>query len=226
MPIRLLDRRIFLGQRQRGHPVERFARDAESFPARGEHTEVRARREQVPTEVRRRADDLFAVVEDEQDSLGADVLGHRSNQRCPGDPGDCETLRDLVDEYVSIANGRKFGDAKTIGEVTEEFFGDAHRQPRLAGTSCARQRHQSMLVEQIHHVAQFAGATDETRQLRREVIVRTLDGSQTRKLPSERRVADLMDSHWFAEPSEAVRSEVDEFGTSRQSPCEQIDGRL
>ena len=83
-----------------------------------------------------------------------------------------------------------------------------------------------MLVEETNHLVQFAGTTDETRQLRREVIVRTLHGSQTRKLPSKRRVTYLMDSHRFAEPSEAVRSEVDEFGISRQSPCEQIDGRL
>ncbi len=177
VPVRLLDRGLDVGQRQRRHPVERFAGDTEPFPAGGQHAEVRAGGQQISTECRGGTDDLFAVVEHEQHPLSADVLGHRANQRGSSDPRDGETLRDLVDEHVGIANRTEFGHAKTVGEVAEEFLGDAHRQPRLARSPGSGQRHQPMLVEQTHHVAQFACSTDEARQLRREVIVRPLDGS-------------------------------------------------
>ena len=212
VPIRLIDRGILVWQRQGRHPVERFTCDTEPFPARGQHAEVRARRQQVPAESRRRVDDLFAVVEDQHDPLGTDVLGHRANQWCPGHPGHGEALRDLVDQHVTIANGAQFGDAKPVWEVTEEFFGHAHRQPRLAGSPRARQRHQPVLVEQTDDLAQLTGSTDETRQLRREVVVRTLHGSQTRELSNERRVADLIDPLGFGQTAQAMRPEVDQFG--------------
>ena len=183
VPHRLVDRGVLGGQRQRRHPIERLPGNTEPFPAGGQHAKVRARREQVPTESGRWADDLFTVVEDEQDTLGADVLSHRPNQRRAGDTSDREALRQLVDEHVSVANCTEFSNSETIGELTEKLFGDAHRQPRLACSPGTRQRDEAVLVEQIQDLAQFVGPTDEARQLCRQVIVRALDRPQPWELP-------------------------------------------
>ena len=226
VPHRLVDRGVLVGQRQRRHPIERLPGNTEPFPAGGQHAKVRARRQQVPTESGRWADDLFTVVEDEQDTLGADVLGHRPNQRRSGDAGHSEALCELVDQHVSIANGTEFGHSQTIGKLTEKLFGDPHRQPRLACSPGSGQRDQAVLVEQIQDLAQFVGPTDEARQLRRQVIVGAFHRAQTWELSDERWVTDLVDSFRFSQPAEAVSAQVDDFDLRWKSSPQQIDRGL
>ena len=83
-----------------------------------------------------------------------------------------------------------------------------------------------MLVEQAHHVAQLAGATDEARQLRRQVVVGALDGPQARELLRERGVADLVDPLRLAQPAEPVGAEVEEFDLRWETSRQQFHGRL
>lgn len=83
-----------------------------------------------------------------------------------------------------------------------------------------------MLVQQTHHIAQLSGSTDEAGQLRREVIVGPFDRAQPWKFSSERRMAHLVDPLRFRQPTEAVRTEIEQFDVRRQSARQQIDGRL
>ena len=217
---------VGVGHRERRHPVHHFAGDAEALAAGGEHGELRASREEFAAESGDGVDDLFAVVEHEQDPLGADRFGEGDLEWLPADRSDTEELCDLLDEHTAVDDGAEFGHAEPVGEVGDHPFGDADREAGLAGAARAGQRDHPVLAHEVGDIGDLAAAADEARELDRERVLRPLDGAQARVLGRELGVADLVEVGGFGETAQAVDAEVEECDVVGQPGSEPVDGRL
>ena len=168
---------VGVGQRERRDPVDDFAGDTEALAAGGEHVEVRAPGEQVAAQRGDRFDDLFAVVEHEQDTLGADRLGEGDEKWFAADRCDSESLGDLLDEDVDVADGAEFRHAEAVGEVGHHPFGDANGETGLAGAAGSGQGDRPVLAHEVADVGDLAAAADEAGELDRKCVVGTFDGA-------------------------------------------------
>ena len=112
--------------------------------------------------------ELFEVVEQQQHALVAEMLGQRLLRR--GAFRHIERVRDRRLEQLRIANRREVDEDGAVAKLGAELGGDGEREPRLAGSARAGQRHEPHVVapEQAGDRRGFEPAADERRGRHRQ----------------------------------------------------------
>ena len=162
-------------ERERRHAVHDLAGDRQPFTTGRDDVQIRARDQQVTTQRRNVFDDLFAVVEDQQDPTFADRLPDGRGQRDIGHRGDIEAFGHLVLEDVLVQERCQLHETKPIRERTHEAIGHLESETSLARPTGSGQGDESVFTEQRLHIGDLLLAADEAGELSRECVTRPLE---------------------------------------------------
>ncbi len=171
-----------LGKRERWQRPGRFARHAQRLAAAGQDAKLRTRTQQRFGEARAGSDEVFAIVEDEQEPLVAEEAGERGGERALGLLAKIERGRDAFDDHRGISGRGEFDEPNAVRIVVDQVGSHLQRQARLAGATRAGEREQARAAEQALHFGQFALAADEARELQGQIIRRAFERKQRREL--------------------------------------------
>ena len=183
-------------------------------PARDEHGEVRRRVEQRPDR-RTRLDQLFEVVQHEQEIVVSEVFdhgvgqistGHRPNPQGPGDLGRHERR---------IAHRTEIDEEHSVGMTIEPFPGDLEREPGLARAAGTRQREQPGAVQQAVDLHDLGRPADEGRTQRGQVRPPRIERPQRGEAgvePVDRQIMQMLRAIEILETVLTEVAERDAFG--------------
>ena len=117
--------------------------------------------------------DVLAVVEHEQGATGCQVIDelavHGRPTVLPRD-GDPEGHRDDGEDAVLIGGGGELEEPDAVGVVLEHSPRHFEREAGLAHTAYARERHETVRLQELSDLHQFVDASDESTQHDREVV--------------------------------------------------------
>src|SRR6476660_2924261 len=149
-----------------------LARKSQQLSARHEELKVPTGGEQ-PSELVRCIDQVLEVVEHEQEPAVADAVDKAISR--------FERLSGYLEHELRVAQRSKRGPEDAVGILVGRFRRRLEREPRLAGSGRAGQRHQARdpASEQGRHLAELSMAPQEARRGNREV--RLLKASQRRE---------------------------------------------
>ena len=112
---------------------------------------------------------MLAVVKDQQERPGAQVLRQRLDQWMLGSLGHAEGRGDRLRHERLILQRRKLHKPDAIGVAALQVPPHLQRQARLARAARSRERQQPRGGEQRRDLATLALATDEAGELARQV---------------------------------------------------------
>jgi hypothetical protein len=173
---------LLVRHRQGPDRVQRLAGDAQRLAAGGEHPQARAARQEQVGEVRRRGDQMLAVVEHQQQMLVADRLhdalhrGHRAaaaareQAELPG----AEQRQDRARQVERVGDRRELDHPDAVGHVFEHARARLDRQPGLAGPTRSRERDQPPAGQKVLDPRDVVPAPHEAGDLRPQVRPRRL----------------------------------------------------
>ena len=157
-------------QLDRGAEIERrdrpdlLAVQAQRRSAGREHAQRRATIQQLGDQGRDRINQVFAVVEHQEDPLGGQLLDESVLRRSQGLVVDPETGGDRGCHQAFVPHGCELDEAHTRRIPIGEPGGQFHAEP---GLPAARRPHEGHQPDAIEHPHQFAGVrvtTDEPSQ--------------------------------------------------------------
>ena len=167
--LRPLDEQLHrLGARHRRHEPRRLAAHAERLAARRQHREPRAGAQQLLGELRALLHQVLAVVEDEQHPVAADLGHEQLERRRAGALGEVQHGRDVRGERVAVGERREVhpGDAGEVGGRAQRRLAG---ESRLAAAAGAGEGQQPRRAHEARQVVELAVATDEARQVNRQL---------------------------------------------------------
>ena len=153
---------------------------------------------------------MLAVVEQEQERLGAHEIEEGVNHLASWLACDAKAAGDLLWDQLRIANGRKFGQPGAICESVQESSPRLRHEAGFARPTHASQGHEPMLCRQLAQVDQLALSAYERRELRSEV--RQMDRLRPNRWEVSRQTGDLelIEALWVNEILEPMLTEVAE----------------
>ncbi|SNS53512.1 hypothetical protein SAMN05443665_1005233 [Actinomadura meyerae] len=161
------------GQPERRDDLQPLPGHAQRLPGRREDPQARRVREQPRGQLRDRVEQVLAVVQDEQCPPPAQRVGERplrglvAQAQHAGDlPGHVARPGHIARPGRVARCGDRAGRSQlhrphAVGVVGERPRGRLQREPGLADTAGARQRHQAVLGEQLAGVADIVVAPDD-----------------------------------------------------------------
>ena len=138
--------------RQRGHRVGSLSRDPERLAARRQNFDLRAALEQLRCKLGARLDQMFAVVENDEEPSTADVLEKCLRHRAPRFLLDAEYRRHRLRHETRIGERSELDEPHAIGEVVHDFGSNLQREARLADAAGAVQQYQPVLRQESRHL--------------------------------------------------------------------------
>ena len=102
---------------------------------------------------------MLAIVQDQQD-----VLALERGRELAGLAGAKLHVQDIGDQHrheLGIVERRQLDQRDPVGVMVEQAAADLDRQPRLADTAGAGQRHQPMLPQTRRDLVEIGFATDQ-----------------------------------------------------------------
>ena len=137
--------RVGSGERpQRPHLL---ALDRKPLTARRQDAHARRVAQHRGDEPGRRVEQMLAVVEDQEQALGAEELDDAILDRGAGAVVDAERERDDLDHRLGVTRDRELAEPRAIRMVWHDLGRDLDRQAGLADAADTRQRHQARLLE-------------------------------------------------------------------------------
>ncbi len=194
-------------RRQARDLVLLLARDVQHGAAGDDRLDLGCRPQQVGDD-RGGRDDLFEVVEDQQQTLVPEPVGQRLVDRSRGALRDAEGAGDPRRDEHGIADGLEGNEEDAVREVVRCPGRQLERQPRLAGPARAGERQQPGRGEQAGRRLELGVAPDERRQLGRQVVRPGIERSEGREVGRQAGGDDLDDPHRRAQVLEPVVAEV------------------
>ena len=155
--------------RQARHRVLLLARDVQGRAAGDDDLDRGCGPQQVGDD-RCGRDDLLEVVEHEQHRLVAQPVGERIGDRPGGPLRDADRAGDPGGDQHRVADRLERYEEDAVREVVRDAGGELERQSRLARAARPGQRQQPGRAEQGRRLGQLGVATDEGRQLGRQVV--------------------------------------------------------
>ena len=176
------DRLVPLDSVWSGHPVgigggERWdeprglAGDVQGLPAGRQDAKPRRSTQQGLRQVGHVVDDVFAVVEHEQELLVLKVIRERLLQRPRRLFLDLERERHGTLDLRPVGQGREIDQPDAIGELFDEIGGNLEGQPGLARTARARDGDQMVVMEPTLDLLDLALPPDEAGELDGQVVL-------------------------------------------------------
>ncbi len=194
-------------RRQAGDLVLLFARDVQHGTARHDRLHLRGGAQQVGHD-RRGCDHLLEVVEDQQEALVTQPVGERFVDRACRALGDAEGGGDARGDEHRVPDGLEGHEEDAIREVVRRPGGELERESRLAGAARAGQGQEPGRREQPGRCLDLGVATDERRQLGRQVVGPGVERPECREIGRQPGGDDLEDAHRRAQVLEPVLPEV------------------
>ena len=180
--------RFGVGQRPDGH--HELALDAERLAAGGDDVEIAAGVGQLLGGVGGRLEHVFAIVENEHDSVGSEH-SHQRVQRVVR-PVDASGRGDRAEHVVGVVH---LGQAHHPRRRDRGLFGGRlHREAGLAHTSGSDERDHGMLLDQRGCGGDVFVAADQLRALDGQVVREGVEASERRQVAVERGVHHLPDA--------------------------------
>src|SRR6202011_4645200 len=103
---------------------------------------------------------------------------------------------------------RERNEPRAVAESLDHIGCDLQREPRLSDASRSDDRDQTPLGQRVAELSQLAFATDEARDLKRQVVRSRIHRSQRGKVRAQAGRDDLKCRLRLAEVLEAMRSEA------------------
>ncbi len=179
------------GQTKRRRRPTLLALNAERFSARRHDPHRRAHVEQHIDQPSRRVQEMFAVVEHQQQPARPDRVTQHIHQRPRWPFRNSQRRRDRARNQGWIANRRKRDKPRAIREPIHHISRKLHHEARLAHATDPRDRHEPMRLEQTRQPRQLARASDQRRALRRQVAGERVERPQRRKVRRQSGMLDL-----------------------------------
>ena len=159
--------------RQRLHPPNDLAGDAERRPARGQNTHAVRGFQDAFDAFRARARQMFAVVEEQRDAPIPQQLAD-GNVLVDAASIGCEDLGDGAIDRRAGRYASEIHEPDAVGDAAGDRPPDAGREPRFADAGRPDEAHQSRSREQFRRRFDFALATDERRELQGQRSARAI----------------------------------------------------
>ena len=156
-------------RRQAGHRVLLLARHVQGGSAGDDDLDPGARPQQVGDD-RRRRDHLLEVVEHEQHGLCRAASRRAVGDRPGATFGYTDGAGDPGGDQHRVADGLERHEEDAVRKVVRDARGELERQSRLARPARARQGQQPSRPKEGRRLGQLGVATDEGRQLGRQVV--------------------------------------------------------
>ena len=128
------------GESERRDREHDLARRPKGLPARGHDRQSRACANHANDELGNRPDDVLAVVEKQQQRLGAHEIEQAVGDGHPGFTVNPQGARDLAVDLLRIRDGGKLDEPGTIRVTIAASRGRLEHQSRLAGATGSDQR--------------------------------------------------------------------------------------
>ena len=168
---------------------------------------------------------MLAVVEQEQELLGAQVLEHARLERPSRAGVHAEGRRDDLDDLVVVVGDSELAEPCAVGVVVDGVRGGLEREPGLAHASRAGDGHERCPTERIGGVGDGLVAPDERAHLRREIARNRIEGRERREVVRETGAGQLEDAFRPGEIAEAVLAEIDEAEVVVEHVARELFGR-
>jgi len=150
-----------LGCRQWRDPPDPFPVNAERLAAGGQDHDLRAVRHDPVREPSGAGEHVLAVVQDQQQGPGSEVLDHALLDREPLSVLHPERGRHSVAHRPAVRQRRELAQPDAVGEARTQRVGRLDGEPGLADPAHAGQRHQRGVGEQPADLGQRAATADE-----------------------------------------------------------------
>lgn len=169
------------GHRQRRYAVGLLAGDAQPLAAGREDGEACASSQQRLRQLRAWLDEVFGIVEDEQERARREVLHDRIDQSRTRLFLDAEDAGDGLRQQRRVAQGGKLDEPRAVGVGVGPLPGELDRQAGLAASARARQGEEPRTTQQLRELGDLILAADEAREVVRQVVLRRCRGSGRRR---------------------------------------------
>jgi hypothetical protein len=145
------------------HRPDLLAGQPERLPARGQQDDVGAERQDLFDQGSHGAEDVLAVVEDEEQVATSEIRGHRLLDRQPVPPLHPQGGRHRVPDRGAVGERRELAEPDAAGEPGPLALRHFESQPGLADPSRAGERHQRGLAEGSRDGIEFLPPAHEPR---------------------------------------------------------------
>jgi hypothetical protein len=170
-----------IGERQRWHPPGHLACDTDLLTAGGENREARAAAQQFDNELAARAEQVLAVIEQQQHQPVGEEAQQRLHRGAARLIGQAECSRDGDRDDGRIRDRREVDVPDTVVEFAARFCRDFDGEPRLAGPARTGEGHQSTVGQELAHLVDLGATADEAGELCRKVMASNGIGSAQRR---------------------------------------------
>ncbi len=146
---------------QRPNAPHLLVRDSKAFPTGRQDLHRAGARQDRLDELRRRIEDVLAVVEYEQSNSVFECDGNRLRQCHARLLSDTQHRRHSVGNGGGIRHSRKFEKPYAVWELVTQLPSGLKCQPGLADTAHAGQSHESMSAQRLPDVGDVCITTDQ-----------------------------------------------------------------
>ena len=165
------------GQHQRRDQNQPLPLDPQALPAGRQDHQPAARPLQHPGQRRRSGQQMFTVIEHQQQLLVAQELHQRLAGGLPGRGTHREHRSDRIIQADRIADRGQLAQPRASGKSRLHLLGDLHREAGLAHPAHTGQRHHPRLAQRSHGPLQLPGPADERTHRQRQIPRKGAGGS-------------------------------------------------
>ncbi len=209
-----------VGQRERRHPILGLAADTQCLPAAHQHLRPFGSGEKLAN-ARRRVGDLLEVVEDQKELLAAQVVDQHVQHRAIGVLAEAQRAGDRRHDQLGIGDRRQRHEPGAVRQCLLHRGGDLDREAGLAGPTGPGERQQPRPLEQPADLGDLGLATDEGRELGRDVADARVLGPRRREVRGEVLEDQLREVFGMVQVLQAVLPQVPKRDTLGKAPLHQ-----
>ena len=216
-------RRVGYGKRaQRSHVL---AVDREALAAGCQDADLWRFPQHRIDEPRRGIEQVFAVVQHEEQSLAAQELGDEIHDRDARAWLDTQGGGNDLEHGFRFARGRELAEPCPIPEVRQDLGRDLDREASLADAADTGEREQSPLTKRVRNVCDILVASDERADLCGEIARERVQRLQSWEVVVQLRMRKLEDALWPGQITEAMLAQVHQGDVFGQRVAHQLLGR-
>ena len=159
---------------------------------------------------------MLAVVDQQEQRLGSQVIGQAVEQPAPGLLGKTERGGDLVGDQGGVRDGRELDQPDAVDIPIHEVGADLQHEPRLARPAGPDQADQPMRVGQGAGLGQLTLAADERGELRRKIRPKRAQRAQRREVARQVGCDQLKHVLRAVEVTQPMLASISELESRRQ----------